>query len=145
MFGLHQLGQIPPRPKCQGRALNIPILATASGTPFHTLAQLAHSFLAHGSVALQTPLLLGENPRIVQGDLLRFANQVLQFPLFLTAEFPLVVLVHQRIDFVMLVDPEKGTHLISYLINLSCEIRTVPFPGLSRRGDNRRTFPLGPC
>ena len=79
------------------------VLAPASGTYFHTLAQFADLSLAHASPAIQSPLLLGEDPGVVQGEFLRFADQVLQFPLFLAAEFTLVVLLHEPIEPILLV------------------------------------------
>lgn len=50
------------------------VLAPAAGKGFHALAQLARSFPRHGSLALKTPLLRREDPRVVQGDFLRFAD-----------------------------------------------------------------------
>jgi len=79
------------------------VLAPASGTYFHTLAQFADLSLAHASPAIQSPLLLGEDPGVVQGEFLRFADQVLQFPLFLAAEFTLVVFLHEPIEPILLV------------------------------------------
>jgi hypothetical protein len=52
---------------------------------------------------LHAPLLLGQDSRVVQGDLLVFMHQVLLLLLFLTAEFPLIVLVHQGIESVLFV------------------------------------------